>query len=309
MLDAGATVQQQADSEVMPTTITTPTGVALDSQQQAVDGHTRLQLQLSFVHPVSRHISAADRAQLARAVAQVVTEVAGACAQEASGVKVQLEGLKPGRCAGDPLTVTLVVSFRGKAVPAHPDQEPTAAVLQELALCQQALPLSLGTLDMSQSSIRILAVPGPAARPNHALTGSLADVKKLLLPEAADSSKQHSNSADDKDAVSTSSTAPAPPASQSSAQDNSQALVPVTATEKEVVPAPALPLPYAGYTLVDLSGRPLERPTKHPFALSRVYYSAAEVPSDEQQVRRGEAMAMVAVKGIWQGALGRRASA
>jgi hypothetical protein len=35
-----------------------------------------------------------------------------------------------------------------------------------------------------------------------------------------------------------------------------------------------LPLPYAHYSLVRADGRPLERPDKHPFALSRVVYDA-----------------------------------
>jgi hypothetical protein len=35
-----------------------------------------------------------------------------------------------------------------------------------------------------------------------------------------------------------------------------------------------IPLPYAHYSLVGEDGRPLERPDKHPFALSRVMYDA-----------------------------------
>jgi hypothetical protein len=41
-----------------------------------------------------------------------------------------------------------------------------------------------------------------------------------------------------------------------------------------IVPAAALPLPYVHYSLVAADGRPLERPDKHPFALTRVLYDA-----------------------------------
>jgi len=38
--------------------------------------------------------------------------------------------------------------------------------------------------------------------------------------------------------------------------------------------AAVIPLPYAHYRLVGEDGRMLERPDKHPFALSRVLYDA-----------------------------------
>lgn len=55
------------------------------------------------------------------------------------------------------------------------------------------------------------------------------------------------------------------------------------------VAAPAQPadqpsgrhLPYATYSLVTADGRPLERQDKHPFAFSRVAYSAAELQGPE----------------------------
>jgi len=46
----------------------------------------------------------------------------------------------------------------------------------------------------------------------------------------------------------------------------------------------ALDLPYAGYKLVDAFGQACERPQKHPFALSRVYYAPNELPAGEKQV-------------------------
>jgi hypothetical protein len=51
-------------------------------------------------------------------------------------------------------------------------------------------------------------------------------------------------------------------ASDSDLQQQQQQLVPV------------LPLPYGHYSLVHADGRPLQRPDKHPFALSRVFYDA-----------------------------------
>jgi len=41
---------------------------------------------------------------------------------------------------------------------------------------------------------------------------------------------------------------------------------------------PKRELPYAHYRLVDALGIPLCRPQKHPFALTRVYYSPTDVP-------------------------------
>lgn len=49
----------------------------------------------------------------------------------------------------------------------------------------------------------------------------------------------------------------------------------VTTTTATAATANAvIPLPYAHYQLVGEDGRPLERPDKHPFALSRVLYDA-----------------------------------
>jgi hypothetical protein len=269
---AGATAIQQTVAEVTPAA----EGGLLskDPGQQAAVGPTRLLLQLSFAHPASRLVSAADRAQLTRIVGQRVAEVAGSSTCEAR-IKVQIEGLKPGRCAGDPLTVTLVVTLKGTAF----DHHQAAAVLHQLAAAQGSLPSSLGTLDESKSQAHILAAPGQATEPDNVLTGSLQHVQELLLPQAA-SGTRPSVSEQDTDPGSSKPLV----ACQSAEPDTSQALVPVALGGQEVVTAPALPLPYAGYTLVDMCGRPLERPTKHPFALSRVYYSAAEVPNEEQQV-------------------------
>jgi hypothetical protein len=89
------------------------------------------------------------------------------------------------------------------------------------------------------------------------------------------------------------SDAPAVAAVESDALAQLLQLAPSTATHHELLPqaspnavAPAavdadsdalvqvLPLPYAHYSLVRADGRPLERPDKHPFALSRVVYDA-----------------------------------
>lgn len=46
-------------------------------------------------------------------------------------------------------------------------------------------------------------------------------------------------------------------------------------------PPPAPTGPYTYYSLVTAEGRPLERPDKHPFCMSRVLYAASERPSEE----------------------------
>lgn len=48
--------------------------------------------------------------------------------------------------------------------------------------------------------------------------------------------------------------------------------------------AGAIALPYAHYSLVSEDGRPLERPEKHPFALTRVHYDSRELPSAAREV-------------------------
>eukprot|EP00775_Hariotina_reticulata_P004755 gene4755-5005_t len=53
-------------------------------------------------------------------------------------------------------------------------------------------------------------------------------------------------------------------------------------TSGPAVEAPVLPLPYAHYSLVTEEGVPLERPSKHPFALARVIHDSRELP--QQQV-------------------------
>jgi len=59
-------------------------------------------------------------------------------------------------------------------------------------------------------------------------------------------------------------------------------LRPQTHTQPHPTSLPGL-LCYS-YKLVDACGRHLERPTKHPFALSRVFYAPSELPAGEQQV-------------------------
>eukprot|EP00983_Pelagomonas_calceolata_P005790 191125-Pelagomonas_calceolata.AAC.4 len=71
--------------------------------------------------------------------------------------------------------------------------------------------------------------------------------------------------------------------------ENQSQLLARTTSSLPLVPlpkqrGPAKELPYAHYRLVDALGNAVERPQKHPFALSRVYYSANEVPAAERQV-------------------------
>ncbi len=57
-----------------------------------------------------------------------------------------------------------------------------------------------------------------------------------------------------------------------------------TTSRALAAPAPpkaALELPYRQYRLVTAEGRPLERADKHPFCMSRVYYSKGETPAAE----------------------------
>jgi len=69
--------------------------------------------------------------------------------------------------------------------------------------------------------------------------------------------------------------------SSSSSSSSGGAVVPV-ADEPE---PDAEQLPYATYCLVTAEGRPLERPDKHPFCMSRVVFSAAERGGEEVWVQ------------------------
>lgn len=60
----------------------------------------------------------------------------------------------------------------------------------------------------------------------------------------------------------------------SSSSSNSRDMSAVTAEAAGPAASAVIPLPYAHYRLVGEDGRALERPDKHPFALSRVLYDA-----------------------------------
>ncbi len=217
--------------------------------------------------------------------------------------RVVLSGVANGRCPGDAATVTLTVSAkvaRRCMLQLMPHADQPHCTLTSGAGCSSPWQAGVDVVHAGLGACRELAqlVGG-------ALCGTVWHLPALCAPakeqrtgqcassSSSSSSKSSSSGGSSSRCTSTSASSRAMQAAAPAAQgQHSDPQGPADAGRQLGVhsgSSPAGPLipydmPYASYRLVDAHGRSVERPRKHPFALSRVYYCPADVPAAEREV-------------------------
>jgi hypothetical protein len=148
------------------------------------------------------------------------------------------------------------------AVLPHPTASPTAAQLALKPPAEDALAAAGATSDAL-----VTVLPHPTS-PTAAAQLALGHPPKDALAAVRDDAES------DALVVVLPHPTASPTAAQLALKPAADALAAVRDDAESEALVVVLPLPYAHYSLVRGDGRPLERPDKHPFALSRVVYDA-----------------------------------